>query len=278
MFRRGFNLSLKADVVTLAACVTLSITLMALPEDSRIVVADRLGVVLTSPYWKTRNFGEDVLSTAHENALLKAKVAQLEMMAATAERMQRDVDRLAGPAVDPGYDGEMVPCQVVMRQSGRSATMIKIRSLSPVAWEPWLPVVASEGYLGRVKSIISDREAWVELMAAPDFALGVELERTGLLGILRPRADRFVVDMVGRDEPVEVGDVFITSGIAEVRDLPEGGPVRQLTPRGFPVARVSGVDSPSDQIFKDITVNPLASFAYNVTVFVVMPLDGEVRR
>lgn len=278
MFGRGFNFSLKADVVTLAVCVAVSVTLMALPEGTRIVVADRLGVVLTSPYWKTRNFGEDVLATAKENALLKARVLQLEMMDATDERLQRDVDRLAGPAVEPGYEGELVPCQVVMRQSGRFATMIKIRSLSPVAWEPWLPVVASDGYLGRVKSVINEREAWVELMAAADFALGVELERTGLLGILRPRADRFVVEMVGRDEPVEVGDIFITSGIAEVRDLPESGPVRQLTPRGFPVARVSAVDSPSDQIFKDITVEPLTSFSYNVTVFVVMPLDGEAPR
>lgn len=278
MFGRGFHFSLKADVVTLAACVTLSVTLMALPEDSRIVVADRLGDVLTSPYWKTRNFGEDVLTTARQNALLEARVAQLEMLDATGVRTQRDADRMAGPAVEPGYEGDLVPCQVVMRQSGRFATMLKIRSLTPLDWEPWLPVVAGEGYLGRVKSIINDREAWVELMGSSNFALGVELERTGLLGILRPRAGRFVVEMVGRDEPVEVGDVFITSGIAEVRDPSDPGQARQLTPRGFPVATVSEVASPSDQIFKEIIVEPVASFSHNVTVFVVMPLDGEVRR
>ena len=93
-----------------------------------------------------------------------------------------------------------------MRERGRFATMIKIESLVPVAWEPWLPVISQAGYLGRLRSIINEREAWVELLTAPDFALGVEFERTGLLGVLRPRADSFVVEMVGRDEDVRVGD------------------------------------------------------------------------
>ena len=273
MFGRGFNFSFKGDVMTLVVCVALSITLLALPEDTRILVADRLGLVLTSPYWKVRNFGEDVLQTGEENALLTQRVAELELMAATGDRMQRDGERLAGPAIDPGFEGELVPCKVVMRQSGRFATMIKIRSLTPVDWEPWLPVISGSGYLGRLKTIISDREAWVELMAAPDFALGVEIDRTGLLGILRPRADRYVIEMIGRDEDIRPGDLIITSGIAEVRDAPGDNQGRQLTPRGFPVAMVGEVSSPSDMIFKEIIAEPLASFSYNVTVFVVAPID-----
>lgn len=271
---RGFNLSFRNDFWTLVVCVVLAVSLMALPENTRIVVADRLGLVLTSPYWKTRNFVEDVVNTGRENARLREEVAQLELMLASSARMQRDAERLAGPAVDAGFVGEMLPCRVVMRQSDRYATMLKIRSLEPVDWRPWLPVVSLEGYLGRVRYPINEFEAWVELMTSPDFALGVELDRTGLLGILRPRSDRFVVDMVARDEDVRVGDVFITSGIAEVRTLPEDGRGRQLTPRGFEVARVTAIDSLKPGIFKEITVTPMASLDYNVTVLVVMPLAG----
>ncbi len=265
------SISRRLEYVILVLCVGLSVFLLALPEENRIVVADRLGKVLTSPYWKARNFGEDVMRNQEENAWLKERVAELELMASTQQRIISDANRLAGPALDPGYVGELVPCRVVMRKRGRFATMIKIHSLVPVRWRSWQPVISGSGYLGRVRTIINDREAWIELLTSKDFAIGVEIERTGLLGVLRPRGDRFVVEMVGRDEDVRPGDLIITSGVAEIRELGtelgnEGG-----TPRGFPVGTVATVSSPSDKIFKEIVINPAASVDYNETVFVVTP-------
>ncbi len=271
MLRRPFEASGKVGVLTLAICVALSITLLVLPTEIRIRVADRLGLVLTSPYWKVRNFGEDVIRTKDENAWLLERVTELELMSGTGDRMVRDADRMAGSALDPGFEGELIPCRVVMRQRSRFATMIKIQSLVPVAWEPWQPVVTKGGYLGRLRSVINDREAWVELLSVPDFALGVEIDRTGLLGVLHPRADRFVLEMVGRDEDVQVGDLVITSGIAEIQDDSGAGFGAGLNPRGFPVGVVSQVSSPSEMVFKRIIVQPSANFHYNETVFVVLP-------
>jgi rod shape-determining protein MreC len=271
MLRRPFDVSGKVGVMTLGLCVALSITLLVLPAENRIRVADRLGLVLTSPYWNVRNFGEDVIRTRDENAWLQERVVELELMAATGDRMVRDSDRMAGQALDPGFEGELVPCRVIMRQRSRFATMIKIQSLVPVAWEPWQPVVTSSGYLGRLRSVINSREAWVELLSVPDFALGVEIDRTGLLGVLHPRADRFVLEMVGRDEDIQVGDLVITSGIAEIREGEVDGAMEGLNPRGFPVGVVSQVSSPSEMVFKKIIVEPLAKFDYNETVFVVVP-------
>jgi len=278
MLSKPFNLSLRGENLTLAVCVGLSLTMLFLPGDIRIKVADRLGLVMTAPYWGVRNFGEDVMHTQDDNAWLRQRVAELELMASSTDRMQRDADRLAGPALDPGYAGDLVPCRVVMRQRSRFATMIKIQSLVPADWRPWQPVISSSGFLGRLRTVINDREAWVELMTAPEFALGVELERTGLLGVMRPRSGRFVVEMVGRDEDIQVGDLVITSGIAEIREgeLDPGGSA--LTPRGFPVGRVIEVASPSDRLFKEIVMTPAASFEYNETVFVVTPLTEEGRR
>ncbi|MBE0565270.1 MAG: rod shape-determining protein MreC [Krumholzibacteria bacterium] len=274
MSMRAPNLALDRETVVFAVCALLAVTLLALPRDARVLVADRLAAVLTGPYWSVRNFGEDVGRVHERNAWLQERVVQLELQAAAGERMQRDALRLAGPALDPGYEGELVPCRVVMRERGRFATMIKIESLVPVAWEPWLPVISQAGYLGRLRSVINDREAWVELLTAPDFALGVEFERTGLLGILRPRADAFVVEMVGRDEDVLAGDLVITSGIAEVTRRGDDPAAAAVTPRGFPVGTVSRVDTPTDQIFKGIELEPAADFDYNETVFVVVPLGG----
>jgi cell shape-determining protein MreC len=277
MVAKPFRFSLRGEILTLVVCVVLSFVLLLLPGDSRVVVADRLGLVLTAPYWTVRNFGADVFATQKENAWLKKRVAELELMASSVQRMQRDADRLAGPAMDPGFDGELVPCRVVMRQRSRFANMIKISSLEPVAWQPWQPVISGSGYLGRVRTVISDTEAWVELLTAPEFAVGVEIERTGLLGVLRPRADRFTVQMVGRDEDVQVGDRVITSGIAEIREGVDDPGGTGLTPRGFPVGLIVAVASPSEQIFKEIMVEPAASFKYNETVFVVTPLGSQYR-
>jgi len=102
----------------------------------------------------------------------------------------------------------------------------------------------------------------------------VELERSGLLGVLRPRADRFELEMIGRDEDVQVGDRVITSGIAEIRESGTDPAGLSRTPRGFPVGVVTEVSQPSDQIFKRIVVQPAASLDYNETVFVVTPLGG----
>ncbi len=267
----SYSLSQRLEFFILVLCVGLSVLLLALPEDNRIVVADRLGQVLTSPYWKIRNFGEDVVRNQEENAWLKERVAELELMASAQQRMIGDADRLAGPALDPGYVGELVPCRVVMRKRGRFASMIKIHSLLPVRWRPWQPVITGSGYLGRVRTIINDREAWIELLTSKDFAIGVEIERTGLLGVLRPRGDRFVVEMVGRDEDVRSGDLIITSGVAEIREMDTETGNEAATPRGFPVGTVSSVSSPSDQVFKAIVVDPAASVDYNETVFVVTP-------
>ncbi|RKZ18567.1 hypothetical protein DRQ50_03895 [bacterium] len=274
MMSRPSQIPFSTENIALFVCLLLSVTLLALPEGARVLVADRLGMVLTAPYWNVRNFGEDVLHTRDENAWLRQRVAQLELMESSARRMQRDSDRMAGPALDPGYQGELVPCRVVMRQRGRFSTMIRIESLVPVDWKPWQPVISTGGYLGRLRLVIDRRTAWVELMASPDFAVGVEFERSGLLGVMRPRADRFVVEMVGRDEEVLVGDRLITSGIAEIRDE-AGGRTETVTPRGFPVGTVREVSAPADAIFKSIVIDPAATFDYNETVFVVTPLASD---
>jgi len=270
---RPHRFSPRGEVTALAACVGLSLLLLFLPGDSRVLVADRLSVVLTDPWLRVRGFASDVARLRQENADLQRQVAQLELTAAAAAREVADAARMAGPALDAGYTGDLAPCRVVMRQRGRQVTMIKIASAQPVGWRVYQPVVTRAGYLGRVRQIVSTREAWVELLTAPDFALGVEFARTGLVGVLRPQASTLRVDMVGRDEDVVPGDVVITSGITEVRDL-AGAPDAGQTPRGFPLGVVAAVAKPADGIFMSITLEPAASADVNETVFVVTSLGA----
>jgi hypothetical protein len=260
--------SIRADGVISAVCLAVALTLLALPDPVQIRVAHALSTVLVNPWLEIRSFGEDVLRVRAENARLSAEVQTLELRLEAWQRAEHDAAREAGPAVPPGVDEPLVPCQVVARERARLATMIQIRSLDPVDWRPELPVVTREGFLGRLHTVIDARSAWVELLTAPDMALGVEFARTGLVGVLRPRAGRFVVELVGRDEDVVPGDEIITAGIAEVREHVDG-PISDPVPRGLRVGVVTDVSAPTDQIFKEIAVVPHAEFRRNETVYVV---------
>jgi cell shape-determining protein MreC len=226
-------------------------------------------MVLVVPYQKVRNFGEDVTRVRGENALLSARVEVLEARLTAVSRAAADSARGHGlPVLDPGFTGPLAPCEVIGRTRARYADMMQITSAEFLGWRRGLAVVDAGGYLGRLHTVTDSHTAWVELLTSPDMALGVELERTGLLGVLRPRAGSFVLEMVGRDEDVVAGDRVITSGIAEVRDF-VAGVARDPVPRGLPVGDVYAVSVPSDDIFKRIEVRPLADFRRNSIVFVV---------
>ena len=63
----------------------------------------------------------------------------------------------------------------------------------------------------------------------------------------------------------------VPAAVSIHRDADAGTALPNPIPRGLPVATVNSVASPTDQIFKEIVAEPLASLAYNQTVFVVAP-------
>lgn len=272
------GISRRRELAVLVLCCAAAVTLLILPPNARITVADRLGRVLTAPYWGARNFLDDMATLRRENTRLEHDLFEAELERSAAELARLDRGREAGCAPEEGFGGLLAPCRVTLRQRGRFATMVRITSDRPVPWRPWLPVVNRRGLVGRVRTIVSGTTAWVELMSAPDFALGVEFMRTGLLGVLEPREDRYVVGMVGRDEDVRVGDRVMTSGITEVREGVARSDAAGASPRGIPVGVVTRVDVPNDQVFKYVEIAPAAACRRNETVFVVLPADAEVDR
>jgi hypothetical protein len=261
--------TMRADGIAFGSCLLVSLLMLVLPDSTQLQLTHVLSAVLVAPYQKVRNFSEDVARVRGENARLSTQVELLEAQMAAANRTVGDGARGDGlPVLAPGFTGPLAPCEVIGRTRARYASMMQITTTERLTWRPGLAVVDAGGYLGRVHTITDAHTAWVELLTSPDMALGVELERTGLLGVLRPRAGSFVLEMVGRDEDVQPGDRVITSGIAEVRDFAQGA-ARDPVPRGLPVGEVDKVTIPSDDIFKRIEVRPLADFRRNAIVFVV---------
>ncbi|MHB8078708.1 MAG: rod shape-determining protein MreC [Candidatus Krumholzibacteriia bacterium] len=267
---RGFHPSRRAEKTAFAICVAVCAGLLLLPDAAQLRVADSLGAVTTGPFFRLRDFIEDVARVKRNNAELRAEVAALELERGGLARLRRDADRLVEAAgLRAAGVGALQPCEVVARRSGRLPSVIKIRSAQPVLWRVSQPVITPTGLLGRVKQPAGSYEAWVELLTSPDLALGCEIERNGVLGILRPRDGDFVLDMVGRDEDVVPGDRILTSGIAELHEAASGTRPEASFPRGLPVGLVSEVSAPPDRLFKTIRVSPLASLRRNDVVFVV---------
>jgi cell shape-determining protein MreC len=251
-------------------CLLFSILLLLLPDAAQVRVAEGLGSLLTRPFYRLQDWIEDVGRVRRQNAELRARIAALELERGEAARLRRDADRLrAALSLQQAAEGALTPCEVVARRSGRMPTRIRIHSETPVAWALYQPVVAPTGLLGRVWQFTGAHDAWVELLTSPDLAIGCEIERNGVLGILRSREGDFELAMVARDDDVREGDRVLTSGIGEVRDAPAGDRAQAAFPRGLPVGVVSAVASPADQLFKTIAVRPLASFTHNDVVFVI---------
>ncbi len=267
---RGFHLSRRAEKAAFATCLAVCAGLLLLPDPAQLRVAHSLGAVTTDPFFRMRDFIEDVGRVKRRNAELRAEVAALQLERSGLARQRRDADRLGEAAgLRAAAVGALQPCEVVARRSGRLPSQVRIRSAQPVLWRTFQPVITPAGLLGRVKQPAGSYEAWVELLTSPDLALGCEIERNGVLGILRPRDGDFVLDMVGRDEDVVPGDRILTSGIAELHDAGGGTRPEASFPRGLPVGVVSEVAAPADRLFKTIRVSPLASLRRNDVVFVV---------
>ncbi len=266
------NLALQSkrmERLALALCLIVSLSLMALPTKQRIHVADFLGMILTSPYYRTVDFSRDVTRVGRENDRLHAELATLRLQQRAATRFRRDRDELSRAlGLLEMAPAALVPCEVEQRRVSGAASLVRIRAARPVAWERYQPVITTEGLVGRIHTATGPRTAWVELLTSPGLAVTCELDRTGLPGILHSRGGNFDLALIGRDEDVRVGDEIVSSDIAMIYG--EGDEPGTGMPRGLPVGVVSKVTSPPEQIFKSVHVDPLSSFTSLDVVFVVV--------
>ena len=261
--------SKRVERLALVVCLVASTALLALPERQRIQTADLLGMVLTSPYYRTVDFSRDVLRVSAENDRLRAEVAALRLQQEATSRYRRDRDALRRSlGLMDIAPGALVPCEVERRRVSAAATLIRVHAARNVAWARYQPVISREGLVGRVHTPTGPRTAWVELLTSPGLAVTCELDRTGLPGVLHARGGDFDLSYIGRDEDVRVGDAVVTSDIALIAGEDEDSGAGM--PRGLPVGTVVEVSSPPDQLFKSVRVEPLDSFSTLDVLFAVV--------
>lgn len=133
------------------------------------------------------------------------------------------------------------------------------------ALRPNMPVIAADGAVGLIKKVQGD-SATVYLVPDSGFGVDVVVPRTGARGYVRGSGDEsnylVKVAYTQRADEVNVGDVFVTSGVG------------CRFPKGIPVARVTEVVKRDFGEYQEVVAQPTVDFSRLEEVLIVV---GEVK-
>lgn len=127
--------------------------------------------------------------------------------------------------------------------------------------ETGMPVINQDGLIGRIGRVYGEY-ADVLLTSDPASSVDVKVQRTGSQGSLRGlgREDSYAceIEMLQRGkEPVQVGDLIVTSGLGDF-------------PAGIFVGHVEKVTTKDYALFQEVEVKPIADFSNLTNVLVVL--------
>lgn len=192
------------------------------------------------------------------------RVMALELELAKLREAARENARLRsllGYAGPPGY-------QIV---TGR-VVGLDLEPLRGVAWVDVDPrqgvttgnaVMTVDGLAGVVDRVEGGR-AYLRLLRNERTPVSVRAVRTRALGVVtwEPGRSRFRVDHVPYQAELAEGDTLVSSGL--------GG----VFPPGLPVGTVARVESPPEQLLKEVELDPFARFHRLEEVFVLLAESG----
>jgi rod shape-determining protein MreC len=195
-----------------------------------------------------------------ENLVLNARLQQL--LALESENMRlRD---LLGSSFRIGERVLIAEILAVDLDPGRRQVVVNKGSSSGVfVGQPVLDANAVMGQVVRTSPVSST----VLLITDSEHALPVEVNRNGLRTIARGTGVGQDLELlhIPKNADVRLGDLLVTSGM--------GG----RFPRGYPVARVTGVRHDPDDPFTVVTAEPTARLDRSREVLLVWTLSPETR-
>jgi rod shape-determining protein MreC len=121
-----------------------------------------------------------------------------------------------------------------------------------------MPVVTEGNTLVGTLTRVEDDHAWVTLVTDVDSAVSALVLESRAQGVVAGGYNRKLsMEFVGQDAAVKENDTVVTSGL--------GG----TYPAGLVIGRVTGVGGQRQEIFRSVTVEPLASLSRLETVLVM---------
>jgi rod shape-determining protein MreC len=202
---------------------------------------------------RTHELSDENQALRAENERLNAEVARLRE---NEIRLQQLSQLLQVKEANP--EQQFLAANVFAREPSNVKEMVAIdRGKRDGVREGMVVVTEGGSLVGRVTSVYDDY-AWVTLITDPDSAVSAMIQESRAQGVVSGSySRRLTMEFLPQAAVVQEGDVVLTSGIG-------GG-----FPPGIIIGRVSAVQSSPQEIFKDVTVEPLASLSRLETVLVL---------
>jgi rod shape-determining protein MreC len=204
---------------------------------------------------------EDNRSLASQNARLRERVHKLEALEAENRRLRRLLE------LRQTLRSDVVSAQVLGKDINEFFRVVRV-SLDRDARDigPNLPVITPDGVVGTTLKASKDTVD-VRLVVDAGSAVDVVVQRTGARGIISGTADEHKyacrVQYVERTDEVEVGDLFITSGVG------------RRFPKGLPVATVTQVVKRDFGNFQEVVAVPSVDFSRLEDVLIITSVPAE---
>jgi rod shape-determining protein MreC len=205
------------------------------------------------------NYG-DVRDLTRENEALRAEIerlnaesARLREETARNEELERLLQTRNALAAD-----EFVTASVVAREPSNLRQLVAIDVGRDDGVREGMPVVTEgKALVGTISKVDSDH-AWVTLITDIDSAVSSLLLESREQGVVAGGYNRRLrMEFVAQNAAVKEGDTVLTSGL--------GGSY----PKDLVIGKVTGVSANRQELFRSVTVEPLASLSRLETVLVM---------
>jgi len=206
---------------------------------------------LWANYVDLRRVRAENLRLQEEMAALREEVRRLAEGGLENSRLRRLLDLPAGREFD------LVAAQVIAKDTTNWFKTIMINKGSEAGVQRSLPVIATEGLVGRVVEVMP-WTAKVQLLTDPVSSVGALLQEQRVTGLVTgDRGQTATVKYLPLMAEVRVGDVVLTSGM--------GG----VFPKGILVGTVTATHRKSGALFQEAAIQPSVDFGRLEEVLVI---------
>lgn len=188
-----------------------------------------------------------------ENERLNAEISRLREDATRREQLERLLDVRQSMA-----DQQFVTASVIARDPSNLRQLIAIDRGRDDGVRVGMPVVTEARTLVGTVTRVESNHSWVKLVTDVDSSVAAVVAESRAQGVVSGSySRRLSMEFVSQDAPVKEGDTVVTSGLTGTY------------PAGLVIGRVTGVGGSRQEVFRRVTVEPLASLSRLETLLVM---------